>query len=92
MAAADFWSNRERAQGEVEEVSRLRGLINPMQELQRDIDDFDALQELAAEESDPAARAGAEKARFSSCIGLINPRKQRKLLDFALGAFAIRPE
>ncbi|MEO8044045.1 MAG: PCRF domain-containing protein, partial [Spartobacteria bacterium] len=60
MAAADFWSNRERAQGDVEEVSRLRGLINPMQELQRAFDDFEALQELAAEESDPAARAAAE--------------------------------
>ncbi len=61
MAAPDFWSNRERAQGEVEEVSRLRGLITPMQELQRAFDDFEALHELAAEEIDPAARASAEK-------------------------------
>jgi peptide chain release factor 2 len=53
MAATDFWSNRERAQGEVEEVSRLRGLINPMQELQRAFDDFEALQQLAEEEADP---------------------------------------
>jgi hypothetical protein len=29
MAAPDFWSNRERAQADVEEVSRLRSLINP---------------------------------------------------------------
>ena len=49
MAAADFWSNRERAQGEVEEVSCLRGLISPMQDLQRAVDDFEALQQLAAE-------------------------------------------
>ena len=61
MAAADFWSNRERAQGEVEEVSRLRGLINPMIELEREMDDFDALQQLAAEETDPAARADGGK-------------------------------
>ncbi|MEP6975991.1 MAG: PCRF domain-containing protein, partial [Spartobacteria bacterium] len=61
MAAADFWSNRERAQGEVEEVSRLRGLINPMLELEREFADFGALQELAAEETEPAARAAAEK-------------------------------
>jgi protein subunit release factor A len=33
MAAPDFWSNRERAQGEVEEVSRLRALINPFKSL-----------------------------------------------------------
>ena len=35
MAAADFWSNRERAQSDVEEVSRVRGLINPFRELER---------------------------------------------------------
>ena len=46
MAATDFWSNRERAQGEVEEVSRLRGLINPLGELERAVDDFEALQQL----------------------------------------------
>src|SRR5437773_2268245 len=35
MAASDFWSNRERAQADVEEVSRLRSLVNPFQELDR---------------------------------------------------------
>ena len=39
MSAADFWSNRERAQADVEEVSRLRSLINPFRELEREIDD-----------------------------------------------------
>jgi peptide chain release factor 2 len=61
MAAPDFWSNRERAQADVEEVSRLRSLINPFQELEREIEDFGALHELAGEESDPTARAHAEK-------------------------------
>ena len=61
MAAPDFWSNRERAQTDVEEVSRLRSLINPFQQLEREIEDFSALQELAAEESNPAHRAQAEK-------------------------------
>ena len=27
MSGADFWSNRERAQGDVEEVSRIRSLL-----------------------------------------------------------------
>jgi Protein chain release factor B len=36
-------------------------LINPFQQLEREIEDFSALQELAAEESDPAHRAQAEK-------------------------------
>ena len=65
MTASDFWSNRERAQADVEEVSRLRSLINPFAELERDAADFEALQELAAEESDAAARATAEKELIS---------------------------
>ena len=82
MAAADFWSNRERAQGEVEEVSRLRGLITPMAELEREMDDFVALQELTAEETDPAARATAEKEIISE-----HGRLLKKLEDFELRQF-----
>jgi len=66
MAAPDFWSNRERAQGDVEEVSRLRSLINPFQQLEREIEDFSALQELAAEESDPAQLDEFELRQFLS--------------------------
>ncbi len=66
MAAPDFWSNRERAQADVEEVSRLRSLINPFQELEREIEDFSALHELAAEESDPTARAHGSNETVSN--------------------------
>ena len=56
MSATDFWSNRERAQVDVEEVSRIRSLLNPLRELERAVDDFEALRQLAAEESYPAQR------------------------------------
>ncbi len=82
MAAADFWSNRERAQGEVEEVSRLRGLINPMAELEREMEDFGALQELAAEEAEGPARATAEKE-----IATEHARIVRRLEEFELRQF-----
>jgi peptide chain release factor 2 len=42
MAGSDFWNNRERAQADVEEVSRLKSLINPVHELERELADFDA--------------------------------------------------
>ena len=61
MAAPDFWDNRERAQGDVEEVSRLRSLINPFRELERETDDFEVLQQLAAEEEDAAQRSAGGK-------------------------------
>jgi peptide chain release factor 2 len=82
MAAPDFWSNRDRAQADVEEVSRLRSLINPFQELQREIEDFRALQELAAEENDPAHRAEAEKEVFAE-----HERLAHKLDEFELRQF-----
>jgi len=82
MAAPDFWSNRERAQADVEEVSRLRSLINPFQQLEREIEDFSALQELAAEESDPARRAQAEKE-----VATEHDRLAHKLDEFELRQF-----
>jgi peptide chain release factor 2 len=82
MAAPDFWSNRDRAQDDVEEVSRLRSLINPFQELEREIEDFGALHELAAEESDPATRAQAEKE-----VATEHNRLAHKLDEFELRQF-----
>jgi peptide chain release factor 2 len=82
MAAPDFWSNRERAQADVEEVSRLRSLINPFQELEREIEDFSALHELAAEESDPTARGNAEKE-----VATEHDRLAHKLDEFELRQF-----
>jgi peptide chain release factor 2 len=82
MAAPDFWSNRERAQADVEEVSRLRSLINPFQELEREIEDFGALHELAAEESDATSRANAEKE-----VATEHDRLAHKLDEFELRQF-----
>jgi peptide chain release factor 2 len=82
MAAPDFWSSRERAQADVEEVSRLRSLINPFQELEREIEDFSALQDLAAEENDSAHRAQAEKEVITEHERLVH-----KLDEFALRQF-----
>jgi peptide chain release factor 2 len=85
MAAPDFWSNRERAQADVEEVSRLRWLINPFQELEREIEDFGALQELAAEENDPAHRAQAENEVVNEHGRLVHKLDEFELRQFLSG-------
>jgi len=82
MAAPDFWSNRERAQADVEEVSRLRSLIHPFQQLEREIEDFSVLRELAAEEADAAHRAQAEKE-----VATEHDRLAHKLDEFELCQF-----
>ena len=85
MAASDFWSNRGRAQADVEEVSRLRSLVNPFQELEREIEDFDALQQLAAEETDATARAHAEKEVANEHARLIHKLEEFELRQFLSG-------
>jgi peptide chain release factor 2 len=85
MAAPDFWSNRERAQSEVEEVSRLRSLINPFRELERAAEDFEALQQLALEEIDQAQRAHAEKEVADEHARLIHKLEEFELRQFLSG-------
>ncbi|HEV2994423.1 MAG TPA: peptide chain release factor 2, partial [Chthoniobacterales bacterium] len=82
MAAPDFWNNRERAQADVEQVSRLRSLINPFQELEREIHDFEALQQLATEEQDDVHRTQAERE-----VAIEHDRLIRKLEEFELRQF-----
>ena len=82
MAAGDFWSNRERAQADVEEVSRLKSLLNPLRELERSVADFEALRELAAEESDPAQRAQADKELTGEQARLVRQLEEFELRQF----------
>jgi peptide chain release factor 2 len=85
MSAADFWSNRERAQADVEEVSRLRSLINPFHELKREIGDFEALLQLTAEETDAAARTRAEHEVAAERDRLIHKLEEFELRQFLSG-------
>ena len=82
MAAPDFWNNRERAQIDVDEVSRLRSLINPFRELEGEIEDFEALHQLATEEKNDAHRAQAERE-----VATEHDRLVRKLEEFELRQF-----
>lgn len=82
MAGSDFWNNRERAQADVEEVSRLKSLINPVHELEREIADFDALRQLAEEENNAPTRAEAERE-----VSREHERLAQKLAEFELRQF-----
>ena len=86
MTAPDFWDNRERAQADVEEVSRLRSLVNPFHELERETADFEVLQQLADEETDATQRSNAEIE-----VAAEHARLQRKLEEFELRQFLSGP-
>src|SRR2546423_6609908 len=85
MAAPDFWNNRERAQADVDEVSRLRSLINPFHELEREIEDFDALHQLSAEEKNDAHRQQADREVSSEHDRLIHKLEEFELRQFLSG-------
>src|ERR1700730_5452194 len=85
MSAADFWSNRERAQADVEEVSRLKSLINPFRELERAIDDFEILQQLASEETDESQRAQAGREVVTEHDRLLHKLEEFEWRQFLSG-------
>ena len=51
MAADNFWNNREKAQGMIDEANVLRKKIDPLLKAERQLDDFKVMTELA--ESEP---------------------------------------
>ncbi len=85
MSAPDFWNNRERAQTDVEAVSRIRSLINPFRALEREVADFEALQQLAAEEPNEAARHEAVKEVSAEHSRLLHQLEEFELRQFLSG-------
>jgi len=52
MSKPGFWDNQEKAQSVVSQLSALKAIVEPVQELQREVKDLVELYELAAEEND----------------------------------------
>ena len=53
MAADNFWNNREKAQTVIDEAGGIRNKLEPLQKLEKQLDDFRVMLELG--ESEPAA-------------------------------------
>ncbi|MFM8458176.1 MAG: PCRF domain-containing protein, partial [Chthoniobacterales bacterium] len=60
MAEPGFWDNKDKAQADIEKVSRLRGLIEPFRGLESRINDLAVLHEMAEAEAAGDARTQAE--------------------------------
>jgi peptide chain release factor 2 len=84
MASPDFWSNKETAQKDVEEVSDLRGKIQPFLALESRAADLEVLKELAAEEPPGQHQAGAiteVQAEYQSLLGELERFELQQLLS-----------
>jgi len=53
MSTPGFWDSQEKAQAVVAQLSALKAVVEPVEELQREVKDLVELYELAAEENDP---------------------------------------
>jgi peptide chain release factor 2 len=77
-AAADFWSDQNRARGVIEEASQTRALTGPFAELEKRLEDASVMIQLA--EADPDA-AHVEEAAREAETALAEAERQFRALD-----------
>lgn len=79
MAEPGFWDDKDKAQADVERVSRLRSIVEPFRAIESRIGDLDVLRELAGAEPAGEARAQAENEVIKECNDL-----EKALDDFEI--------
>jgi peptide chain release factor 2 len=78
MGEPGFWDNQEKAQATVAELKTLGGLVKPIADLDKSLDDLNVMLEMAAEEPEFAAEVPAELDRLDQVLaelelkGLLN--------------------
>lgn len=90
MAEPGFWDNKETAQRDVEEVSRLRNTIQPFLALESRAADLEILKELAAEEA-TENQAQAVKEVHQEYKSLVRDLEKFELQQFLSGEFDNNP-
>lgn len=82
MAEPEFWNNKDKAQQQVEEVSQIRGKLNPLLALEQQAEDLGVLLELTLAEDDPAA-AEELSQEYASLLRGLDEFELRMLLSGA---------
>ncbi len=91
MADPGFWDRKEVAQKDMEEVSRLRGLIDPFKALESRAADLEIMQELAAEEPNADSQAAAYRDLQTEHDALLADLAKFELKQFLSGPFDNNP-
>lgn len=81
MEAPDFWDNQEAAQRIIQQLKPLNNILNPLADLQTEIEDLEAMAELAESDADLEAELEGEL-----------PKIEKTLDDFELRAMFTAPE
>ena len=96
MATPGFWDNQERAQAVVGQLSALKAVVEPVENLQKEVKDLAELFELAAEEGDADemaqveadAKAAQKRCRQVELQGLLSRPEDMRNCFFAIHAGA----
>ena len=57
MTAPHFWDNPEAAKGTITRMKSIKSIVDPVQQILRHADDYNAMLELLAEDDDPSVRS-----------------------------------
>jgi peptide chain release factor 2 len=87
MSASDFWNNKDRAQSSVEEVSSLRGKVNPLLAVEQKVEDLAILKELALGESDPDSQTTAAQEVLKEQADVLKNLEEIELRSLLGGEF-----
>ena len=87
MSASDFWNHKDRAQSAVEEVSALRGKVNPLLAIGNRIDELAILEELALGETDPDSQAAAGQEVLKEHAEILKALEEIELRSLLGGEF-----
>jgi len=79
MQAQDFWSDQEAAQRVVERLKQIKGLCEPVEELERELEDLEVLEQLGREEQDEATLREVE-ARAAKLAEALDRLELRSML------------
>lgn len=79
MATPHFWDNREKAQGLIDEANTLRKKVEPLLQARKQLEDLQAMAELAAGEPEPAQAAlqkelARDTSRFTTDLDALELR------------------
>ena len=75
MADENFWNNREKAQGFIDEAGVIRNKLEPLQRLEKQLDDFRVMLELG--EAEPAASQAKVEAELTRDLAKFSENSTR---------------
>ncbi len=87
MSEPTFWDHRERAQKDVERVSQLKAILNPLASLEQRVSDLTLLQSMVEEETSPEQKAMATHEVLTEFQSLTNDLEKFEIRQLLSGEF-----